>query len=61
MAKDQIIKDYMAAAFPNIRMEYGRRRVVSAAAFDKGYSDAGKINLRPGIAEEDSKQLAVTG
>ncbi len=61
LAKDRIIKDYMAAAFPNIRMEYGRRRVVSAAAFDKGYNDAGKINLRPGITNEDSQQFAVTG
>ena len=52
LAKEKIIKDYMATAFPNIRMEYGRRRVVSAAAFDKGYSDAGKINLRPGITKE---------
>jgi hypothetical protein len=60
LAKDRIIKNYMATAFPNIRMEYGRRRIVSAAAFDKGYSDAGTINLRPGIAEEDSEQLAVT-
>jgi len=60
LAKDRIIKNYMAAAFPNIRMEYGRKRFVSAAAFDKGYSDAGTINLRPGIAKEDSEQLAVT-
>lgn len=61
LAKEQIIKNYVAAAFPNIKMEYGRRRVVSAAAFDKGYSDAGTINLRPGIAKEDLQQLPVTG
>ena len=60
LAKDQMIEDYMATAFPNIKMEYGRKRVISAAAFDKGYSDAGTINLRPGIAKEDSEQLAVT-
>jgi hypothetical protein len=59
LAKDQIIKNYMATAFPNIRMEYGKRRVVSAGAFEKGYSDAGTINLRPGIAEEDSERLAI--
>jgi hypothetical protein len=61
LAKDRIIKNYMATAFPNIRMEYGRKRVVSAAAFDKGYSDAGTINLRPGIAREDLQQLPHAG
>ena len=59
LIKDQMIKNYMATAFPNIRMEYGRKRVISASAFDKGYSDAATINLRPGI-REDSEQLAVT-
>jgi hypothetical protein len=61
LSKEQIIKTYMATAFPNIRMEYGRTRVVSAAAFDKGYSDAAKINLRLGITHGDLQQLAVTG
>lgn len=60
LAKEQMIKNYMATAFSNIRMEYGRRRVVSAAAFDEGYRDAGRINLRPGVAKADSEQLAVT-
>jgi hypothetical protein len=60
LAKEQMIENYMAVAFSNIRIEYGRRRVVSAAAFDKGYGDAGTISLRPGIANEDSEQLAVT-
>lgn len=60
LAKEQMIQNYMATAFPNIRTEYGRRRVVSAAAFEKGYSDAGMISLRPGVAKKDSPHLAVT-
>lgn len=60
VAKEQIINDYMAVAYPNIRMEYTRRRIVSAGAFEKGYCDAGLINLRPGVAKKDSEQLAVT-
>jgi hypothetical protein len=61
LAKDQVIEGYMATAFPNIKIEYGRNRVISASAFDKGYRDAGQINLRPGIRREDSQQLAVIG
>jgi hypothetical protein len=60
LAKEQMIKNYMATAFPNIRMEYGRRRIVSAAAFDKGYCDAGTISLRPGIPKDVSVRHAVT-
>jgi hypothetical protein len=60
LAKEQMIKDYMATAFPKIRMEYGRSRIVSAGAFEKGYCDAGKISLRPGIRKNDSDRLAVT-
>ena len=60
LVKEQMIKNYMATAFSSIRLEYGRRRVVSAAAFDHGYRDAGTIKLRPGIANEDSESLAVT-
>ncbi len=60
VAKEQMINNYMAAAYPNIRMEYSRRRIVSAGAFEKGYCDAGTINLRPGIAKKDSEKLAVT-
>jgi hypothetical protein len=60
LAKHQIIENYMATAFPNIKLEYGRNRAVSAAAFDKGYRDAGTINLRPGVTEGDSEPLAVT-
>jgi hypothetical protein len=55
LAKEQMIKNYMATAFSNIRMEYGRRRIVSAGAFEKGYRDADTINLKPGIAKEDSE------
>lgn len=60
VAKDRIINDYMAASFPNIRLERGRRRVTSAAAFEKGYRDASAIDLRPGTAGEASEKLAVT-
>jgi hypothetical protein len=61
LAKGQMIKTYMITTFPHIRMEYARRRVVSATAFERGYRDAGTINLRPGVAKEDSERLAVTG
>lgn len=59
LAKERMIKDYMAAAFPSVRTEYGKRRVVSAGAFEKGYYDAGTINLRPGIRQDGAKRLAV--
>lgn len=60
LAKEQMIKDYMTTAFPHIRTEYGRRRAVSADAFEKGYRDAGGVSLRPAIADADSDQFAVT-
>lgn len=60
LAKERMIQNYMAAAFANIKIEHARRRVVSAAAFDKGYSDAGAINLRSGITKEASERLTVT-
>jgi len=60
VAKDRMINNYMAAAYPNIRTEYERKRVVSSGAFEKGYCDAGTINLRPGVANKDSEKLAVT-
>ena len=55
--KDQIINNYMAATYPNIRLEYGRKRIVSSGAFDKGYCDAGTINLRPGSTNKNSEKL----
>ncbi|MGO9119092.1 MAG: DUF2786 domain-containing protein [Desulfomonilaceae bacterium] len=58
--KDQIIDNYMTAAYPNIRTEYGRKRIVSSGAFEKGYSDAGTINLRSGITNENSENLVIT-
>lgn len=60
LVKEQMIRIYMAKAFPRIRMEYGRSRLVNAGAFEKGYSDAGSLSLRPGIGREDSEQFAVT-
>lgn len=59
LVKEQMIRSYMAKAFPRIRKEYGRSRFVNAGAFEKGYSDAGSLSLRPGI-REDSDQFAVT-
>ncbi len=60
IAKDRIINDYMAAAYPNIRSEYGRKRIVSSGAFEKGYCDAGTINLRPGVTNKDSEKMVIT-
>jgi hypothetical protein len=60
VAKEQMIKTYMATTFSCIRIEYARRRVVSATAFEKGYRDAGTINLRPGVTKDDPERLVVT-
>ncbi|MCA1960662.1 MAG: DUF2786 domain-containing protein [Desulfomonile sp.] len=60
VAKDQAIRKYMEREFTNIKVEYGKRRLVSASAFQKGYLDADTINLRPGVGVTDSDQLAVT-
>ncbi|MBI5572514.1 MAG: DUF2786 domain-containing protein [Desulfomonile tiedjei] len=60
LAKEQMIRDYMADAFPRIRTEYGKRRAVSVDAFEKGYGDAGAIRLRPAIADGDADRFAVT-
>ncbi len=54
------MNDYMAAAYPNIRLEYGRKRIVSSGAFEKGYCDAGTINLRSGVTNKDSEKLVIT-
>jgi hypothetical protein len=58
--KNQMIKQYMASAFDGIKTEYGRRRAVSAGAFEKGYRDAGAVTLRRGIDHEDLGHHAVT-
>lgn len=60
LAKEQMITSYMARAYPNMRREYVRGRFVSAGAFEKGYTDAGSLNLRPGISGHDSDKWAVT-
>jgi hypothetical protein len=60
LAKEQLIKSYMADTYPNIRMENVRRRVISADAFDRGYRDAAAINLAPGIERKDTEHLSVT-
>ena len=60
LAKEQMIKEYMADAFPRIRTEYGKRRAVSVDAFEKGYGDAAAIRLRPAIADGDTDRFAVT-
>jgi Protein of unknown function (DUF2786) len=60
LAKEQMIKIYMAETFPHIRAENGKRRVISAGAFEQGYRDAASIALAPGIAREDTGHFAVT-
>lgn len=47
LAKEKMIRNYMNATFSNIRREYGRARTVSSVAFEKGYSDANRVELRP--------------
>lgn len=48
LAKDRMIRKYMNATFTSIRKEYGRRRTVSSVAFEKGYKDADRVELRSG-------------
>ncbi len=60
LVKQEMIKSYMAKAFPRIRREHGKSRIVNAGAFNKGYSDAGSLDLRPGIREENP-ELFVAG
>ena len=55
LVKDEIIKDYMASAFSNIKTEYSKTRIVSAGAFEKGYKDADRISLRPGLSKESEE------
>jgi hypothetical protein len=60
LAKEQMIKSYMAETFPHIRTEHAKRRVISAGAFEQGYRDAESIALAPGIAGNDTEHFAVT-
>ena len=55
LVKDEIIKNYMAEAFSNIKTEYARSRMVSAGAFEKGYRDADRINLRAAVSAESEE------
>lgn len=55
LAKEEIIQAYMQAAFPHIKTEHARSRVISAGAFEKGYCDAETISLPQGVAGEDSR------
>jgi hypothetical protein len=55
LAKEEIIHTYMEAAFPHIKTEHAKSRVISAGAFEKGYCDAESISLPHGVAGEDSK------
>jgi hypothetical protein len=60
VAKEQMIGQYMASAFSCIKTEYGRRRVVSATAFDEGYQDAGTVSLRTAITDSASDRCPGT-
>jgi hypothetical protein len=60
LAKERLIKEYMANTFSTIRAEYGRLRTVSAHAFAEGYQDAAGINIRPALTDENSDTAAVT-
>ncbi len=59
LAKEQMIRSYMATAFASLKTEYGRRRYVSVTAFQKGYQDAEGIALRHGIAGQASDSRTV--
>lgn len=48
LAKERMIRNYMNSTFTSIRKEYGRTRTVSSLAFEKGYKDAERVDLRPG-------------
>jgi len=60
LAKEQMVRSYMADAFPHIRIERSRGRVISAGAFEQGYHDAAAIALAPGISRKDADRFAVT-
>jgi hypothetical protein len=60
LVKEQMIRSYMANAFPHVRTERAKRRVISAGAFEQGYRDAEAIRLAPGVATNDKEQFAVT-
>lgn len=57
VAKEHVIRKYIEREFANIRTEYGKRRIVAANAFEKGYRDAGAITLHHalGVARKDDR------
>ena len=59
LAKDQMIRTYMASAYGNLRLEYGRRRCVSADAFERGYRDAATIALNKALENDSPDSGAV--
>jgi hypothetical protein len=61
LVKEQLIEQYMRRTFSRIIKEYGRRRAVSATAFNKGYQDAAGITLRPATTKGESDRFALTG
>jgi hypothetical protein len=61
LAKEHMIRNYMASAFASIKMEYGRRRCVSVKAFQKGYSDAAGISFRRALEDEAPDSRAIGG
>jgi hypothetical protein len=60
LAKEQIIRTYMASTYAHVKMEYGKRRAVSADAFQRGYRDAADISLRKAVGDRASDPRAVS-
>jgi hypothetical protein len=48
LAKDRLIQKYIEKTFACVHREYSRGRAVSAGAFQRGYRDAGSLDIRPG-------------
>lgn len=59
VAKERVIRKYMAREFRDLRTEFGRTRVVSANAFERGYRDAEALNLHRAMGRKDLDQHAV--
>lgn len=59
VAKEQMISQYMERTFGRIRREYGRSTTVSALAYQRGYAEAGDIDLDHGTGEPELRQAAL--
>jgi hypothetical protein len=59
VVKERAIKDYMAERFADIYVEKSKKRTVSAGAFEKGYRDGDRLDLRPGMRERDGEKRLV--